>query len=67
MTSEEFVKSKHPNAWVERLKTRGWKSETYFIVWSHFRTGEKARLGEGDTKSKAWVDAKNWIREQNES
>jgi hypothetical protein len=60
MTSEEKVKEKYPKAIAEKYTSKMWGSgETYYLIWSCRNRDEKIRLGEGETKSKAWVNAKN--------
>jgi hypothetical protein len=63
MTSEQFVKQHYPKAIIEGYtsgKIRGMQ-QRYFLVWSSYSREEKIRLSEGDTKSKAWVNAKKHI------
>lgn len=60
MTSEEKVKQKYPKAIAERYQSKLWGGlEEYFLIWSCRNKETKIRLGEGKTKSSAWVDAKN--------
>jgi len=59
MTSEEFVKKKYPRAVVESYKQNGPLGKRYYLCWSKSFNG--IRLSEGDTKSKAWVNAKKNI------
>lgn len=63
MTSEKFVKSKYPNARIERYKSgkiKGMQS-IYYLTWSDFQSRNPKRLSEGDTKSQAWKNAKENI------
>lgn len=60
MTSEEKVKEKYPSAYAEKYQSNTWGlGEVYYLIWSRRNNQHKIRLGEGKTKSKAWVDAKN--------
>jgi len=56
MRAEEFVKIKYPRARAERYKTNGPFGKSYYLIWSDFK--QTTRLGEGDTKSKAWTNAR---------
>jgi hypothetical protein len=59
MTSKEFVKEKFPKAYADKQYDREWGGKTfYFLIWSCRDRETKIRLGEGDTESKAWVNAK---------
>lgn len=59
MTSEEKVKEKYPKAFAEKYQSKMWGgTEEYYLIWSSRKREEKYRLGEGETKSKAWVNAK---------
>jgi len=67
MKAEEFVKQKYPRAFSERFSTRGPFGIVYYLIWKD-PSREKRRLGEGDTASKAWVDAKlNILEDQQDS
>ena len=58
MTAKEFVKSKMPNAKVEKQKTNG--SRDYFLI----RDGKSTMyFSSGETESKAWKEAKERIIE----
>ena len=67
MTSEEFVKTKFPNARVEGYTSGMIKGmqKRYYLIWSDYQSRQPNRLGEGDTKSKAWVNAKTNLLEVN--
>jgi hypothetical protein len=58
MTVKEFVKSKMPNAKVEKQKTNGGKA--YFLIRDGKSTGY---MSSGDTESQAWKQAKERIIE----
>jgi len=61
MNNEQFVKTKYPDATIEKYQTHGFKAKTYYLVWeSHIRCDRK-QLGEGATKAQAWKDAKEWL------
>jgi len=53
MTSEQKVRAKYPKATIESQKTNGGKR--YYLVRKE--RGAYSYIGEGSTKSKAWVDA----------
>ncbi len=66
MTAKEFVKSRYPNAWAEKINRRGPFKEFYYLVWSDYRSRGPQRIGEGDEnkpQSNAWVNAKKQILE----
>lgn len=52
----ELVEAKYPSARSEKHKTNG--GETYYLIVSG-SGNTKRRLGDGDTLSKAWKDAKD--------
>lgn len=63
MTAEEKVKIQFPNARAERYvqgKIKGLQ-RTYWLIWSDFSLRGGVRIGEGATRSSAWVDAKRYI------
>tara|TARA_B100000953_G_C17844558_1_gene366234 strand:+ start:217 stop:405 length:189 start_codon:yes stop_codon:yes gene_type:complete len=62
MTSEEYIKQKYPLAVVQRFKKNN--SDVYYLCYTKPFNGE--RLGEGKTKSKAWVNAKRNIEKNYE-
>ena len=64
MTSEEKVKEKYPKAYAERYQSKMWGGlEEYYLIWSSRIREDQRRLGEGKTKSSAWVNAKNTLSE----
>lgn len=64
MTSEEKVKEIYPNAFAERYQSKMWGgTEEHYLIWSSRKRTEQMRLGEGKTKSSAWVNAKNYVTE----
>ncbi len=63
MTAKEFVKSKLPKAKAERHtqgRIKGLQKAYYLIR----EQGQSMYMAEGDTESKAWVNAKNRIIEK---
>jgi hypothetical protein len=62
MTNEQKVREKFPAAFITKHKTRGPLPAIHFIVWSNPLTKEKKRLGDGETKAKAWKDAAEFIK-----
>jgi hypothetical protein len=66
MTAKEFVKNKYPNAIAERHvkgRIKGLQ-ETYWLIRNGRDTGY---ISNGKTESKAWVNAKNKIIEQEQA
>jgi len=63
MTDEKKVKEKYPKAFITKIKGRGSSPTVYFIVWSNPLMEEKKRLGDGETKAKAWKDAMYFLQE----
>ena len=63
MTSEEQVKEIYPRAFAEKYQSGkiAGMQETYYLIWRTYKREEKIRLGEGDTKTKAWKNAKEYI------
>ena len=63
MIAKDFVKSKYPNAWAEKITRKGPFKEFYWLVWSDFRSKpDFKRLGNGEEnkpQTSAWNDAKN--------
>jgi hypothetical protein len=60
MTSKDFVLSRYPNMKSERNKT-GFKGNGYYLI----RDGRNTiYFSEGKTESKAWVSAKEKIKEK---
>jgi hypothetical protein len=61
MTAKEFVKQYNPSTIITQYKRRGCLDKhIYFIVKD---IDLRLNLGEGNSKSAAWVDAKNYIIE----
>ena len=62
MKAEDFVKQHYPNATIERHRERKpfGGSRTYYLVRKN--RGDYMWFSEGDTKSKAWVNAKKKIK-----
>jgi len=56
MKNEQIVSEKFPGARSEKYKTNG--GETYYLIVCGAGS-TKRRLGDGDTLSKAWKDAKD--------
>ena len=64
MTAEEFVKSRFPNATIEKqLKGRiKGLQEVYYLVRSDYKA--HGYMASGKSKSNAWTTAKKFILEQ---
>lgn len=61
MTNEEFVKERMPTAKAESHKTSGPLGKTYWLIRER---GMTMYFAEGDTKAKAWKDAKESLEKK---
>ena len=61
MKAQDFVKEKFPKAHAERYKVNGPIRVVYYLIWDNNLTLNRKRIGEGNTESKAWTDAKRTL------
>lgn len=61
MTSQEFVKEKYPNAFVEHYKTNNpFDKKGYWICWDKRRGMHLSETHKSE--SNAWLEAKKYIK-----
>jgi len=67
MKAIDYVKENYQDAVCEKHRTSGPMGSRHYFIYTTFKQSAKQLIGDGETESKAWVDAKLNILESKDN